>query len=330
MDLSALTGETMQKLKFILPAVLLLVGVAFYFFGSAPEEKVVRVDMSVREEIRVPEPEPAITYAYLPQYSHRVSYQRHNRLIEYLSRATGLSIRQVFPDTFEEHRRMVESGEIDISFSNPMTYIRIAQSGARAFARIIEPSGSPTFRGQIIARKDNRSILKLKDCIGKTWVAVDPLSAGGYLYPLGLFLENGITAADFREVSFAPGPGGKQEKVALAVYAGKYDFGSIREGTLDVVRDKINVDKIKIVAETKAYPGWVYAARRGLNPEIVRKISYAMFKLKMDDPAQEDILERAGMRGIIPARDSDYDSVRDLIQKLGLRNLYGAPGRSAE
>lgn len=318
----------MLKLKYTLPAVLILIAVALYFFGGTHEEKVVRVDMSVREEIRVPEPEPAITYAYLPQYSHKVSYLRHSKLITYLSAETQLPIRQVFPDTFEEHRRMVEQGEIDISFSNPMTYIRIADSGAKAFARIIEPSGSPTFKGQIITRKDNRSIHKLKDCIGKSWIAVDPLSAGGYLYPLGLFLENGITASDFREISFAPGPGGKQEKAVLAVYAGKYDIASIREGTLDVVKDKININKIKIIAETKPYPGWVYAARKGLDPKIVRKISYAMFKMNMSDTAQATILEQAGMKGIIPAQDSDYDSVRDLTKKLGINFSYGEQRRT--
>ena len=91
----------MFKLKYSLPAILLFIGVALYFFGSQPEEKIVRVDMSVREEIRVPEPKPAITYAYLPQYSHKVSYLRHSKLIDYLSRESGLTIRQVFPDTFE-------------------------------------------------------------------------------------------------------------------------------------------------------------------------------------------------------------------------------------
>lgn len=318
----------MRKLKYILPAVLLLIGIALYFFGSPPEEKVVRVDMSVREELRVPEPEPAITYAYLPQYSHKVSYQRHSRLIEYLSNRTGLTIRQVFPDTFEEHRRMVESGEIDISFSNPMTYIRIADSGARAFARIVEPSGSPTFRGQIIVRRDSRTIHKIQDCIGKSWIAVDPLSAGGYLFALGLFLDNGITPSDFKEISFAPGPGGKQEKVVLAVYAGKYDIGSIREGTLDVVKDKINTDRIKIIAKTRPYPGWVYAARRGLDPEVVRKIQQAMFEMSMDNLRQSEILRRAGMRGIIPAQDNDYDPIRKLIKELDLHHLYGGPGRT--
>ncbi|OEU68758.1 MAG: phosphonate ABC transporter substrate-binding protein [Desulfovibrio sp. S3730MH75] len=308
----------MLKLKYIIPAVLLLLGAAFYFRGLGLDENIVKVDMSVREEINEPDPEPAITYAYLPQYSHKVSYQRHNRLIEYLAHETGLSIRQVFPDTFEEHRRMVEKGDIDISFSNPMTYIKFAGSGAKAFARIIEPSGSPTFRGQIIARKDNRIIRKVNDCIGKSWIAVDPLSAGGYLFVLGLFLEKGITSDDFKEIAFAAGPGGKQEKAVLAVYAGKYDFASIREGTLDIVKDKVNISKLRIVAETKSYPSWVYAARKDLNPKIKELIANAMFNLSMNNQQQAKILKQAGMRGIIPAKDSDYDSVRILIEKLDL------------
>lgn len=316
----------MFKLRYTLPAILLLAGAAIYFFGSQPEEKLVRVDMSIREEIRVPEPRQAITYAYLPQYSHKVSYLRHSKLIDYLSRESGFTIRQVFPDTFEEHRRMVENGEIDISFSNPMTYVEIARSGARAFARIIEPSGSPTFRGQIITRKDNRAITRLEDCIGKTWIAVDPLSAGGYLFPLGLFLKHGIKQSDFKEISFAPGPGGKQEKAVLAVYAGKYDFASIREGTLNIVRDKINIEKIKIVAETERFPGWVYAARRDLSPKIIEKIKYCMFRMSMDNPEQASILYQAGMRGIIPAEDSDYNPVRELTEMLGLHHV-NQPGK---
>lgn len=320
----------MLKLKFLIPTVLLLIGIALYLRGHAPNENIIKVDMSIREEISVPDPEPAITYAYLPQYSHKVSYQRHNKLIEYLAKETGLTLRQVFPDTFEEHRRMVENGDIDISFSNPMTYIKIADSGAQAFARIVEPSGSPTFRGQIIARRDNRLIRKIKDCRGKSWIAVDPLSAGGYLFALGLFLDKGITSDDFKEIAFASGSGGKQEKAVLAVYAGKYDFASIREGTLDIVKDKVNISKLKIVAETKRYPSWVYAARKGLDPKIKNLIANAMFKLSMDNPEQAEILKQAGMRGIIPAKDSDYDSIRELMAKLGLTDKNKTGWRDKE
>lgn len=286
--------------------------------GCDRDEEARRVDLSRREEPAPRLLQKAVTYAYLPQYAHTVSYERHRLLLDYLGRATGLTLRQIFPDTFEEHIRMVERGEIDISFSNPFAYIRMARSGARAFARIIEPSGKPNFRSQIICRRDNQALQTLADCRGKRWMAVDPTSAGGYLYALGEFLDHGIRRRDFAEIAFAPGPGGKQEKVVMAVFAGTCDLGSIRDGTLDILRGKIDLDQIRILAESKAYPGWVYAARAGFSPEVTGRLAEAMFKLTATRPDHAVILQTAGMRGIIPADDADYASVRTLAEKLGL------------
>ena len=84
--------------------------------------------------------------------------------------------------------RMVGLGKIDISFSNPLVYVLMAEKGcARAFAQAIEQNGRTTFRGQIICRTDNRDIQTVADCSGKRWIAVDPGSAGGFLYPMGFF-----------------------------------------------------------------------------------------------------------------------------------------------
>lgn len=290
----------------------------FALMGCSDDEAMVRVDMSKRETLVAPRQVDAITYAYLPQYSHTTSYQRHRQLLEFLRERTGLPLRQIFPDTFDEHIKMVERGEIDISFSNPFVYIRLAQAGATAFARIIEPSGKPYFQGQVISRSDNPEIKRVADCRGKRWIAVDPGSAGGYLFPLGLFFDKGIMVDDFETVDFAPGPGGKQEKVVLAVHAGAYDIGTIRKGTLQVVSGKVDLGNIRVLAETRPFPGWVYAARKGLNPEVVNTLSEAMFKLDHDRSEHTAILDAAGMRGIIPARDSDYDPVRELVEKLGL------------
>ncbi len=287
------------------------------------EGDAIRVDLERREEPTLRHPARAVTYAYLPQYAHTVSYERHRLLLAYLGRTTGLALRQIFPDTFEEHVRMVERGEIDISFSNPFAYIRMARSGARAFARIIEPSGKPDFKSQIICRRDNKSLRSIQDCRGKRWMAVDPTSAGGYLYALGEFLDNGIKRKDFAEITFAPGPGGKQEKVVLAVFAGTCDLGSIRDGTLDILRDRIDIGQIRVLAESKSYPGWVYAVRAGLAPETTGLIARAMFALDPSRPDDDAILRTAGMRGIIPAEDADYDAVRALVEKLGLEDAAG-------
>jgi phosphonate transport system substrate-binding protein len=293
--------------------IFLLIYIWCFLPGCGDSEPSKKVDLSKRQEIKVVKPERGITYAYLPQYAHSVSYKRHHLVMEYLTRATGLEVRQVFPDTFDEHMNMVGQGLIDITFSNPFIYVKIAERyGARAFARVVEAVGKENFRGQIICRADNRKIRTLADLKGKRFIAVDPTSAGGYLYPWSLILETGLRKEDFAEIAFAPGPGGKQEKVVMAVYSGKYDAGAIREGTLDILKDKIDLKRIRVLANTPWYPGWVYAARKGLDPALVAKIKEAMLALSFDNPVQRPILEEAGFVAIIPAQDRDFDPVRKL------------------
>jgi len=301
----------MLALLFILPLPAL--------FSCSQGEEPLYVDFSKREEIGFEEDPNTITYAYVPQYFHRVSYERHNPLIEYLKIKTGLPIRQVFPDSFDDYIKMVGQGKIDISFANPFIYAKVARRHeVRAFARIIELDGSENFRGLIICRSDNRQIQSLEDCKGKRWVAVDASSAGGYLYALGHFWDNGIRKEDFGEIAFVPGPGGQQEKVVLAVYNGRYDIGSVREGTLDLVADKIDLSRIRILAYTPWYPGWMYAARKGLDPHVLSAIKAALLEIDCTRPEHRAICDAAHIAGIISAQDSDYDPIRRLAAKVGI------------
>jgi phosphonate transport system substrate-binding protein len=291
----------------------------FISVGCSEEEPAMKVDLSKKEQVSLKEDADVITYAYLPQYSHTVSYQRHHLLIEFLRKETGFNIKQIFPDTFDQHMTMVGQGKIDISYSNPFIYIKIAHRyGAQAFARIAEIYNQENFRGQIICRADNQLIKTIADCCGKSWLAVDSTSAGGYLYPLGHFIDHGIQKTDFSEIAFAPGPGGKQEKVVLAVYAGKYDVGTIREGTLNVVADKIDINEIRVIANTRWYPGWVYAAGAGLEPKIVERIRNSLLKLDFNRKAHQQILEAADFIKVIPSDDRDYNPVRELAVKVGI------------
>jgi phosphonate transport system substrate-binding protein len=300
----------------------LLFALALAFLPScADEEPVVKVDMSRVESVSPPGATEAITYAYLPQYSHSISFERHRRILQYLRNRTGLSLRQIFPNTFAEHVKMVERGEIDISFTNPFVYISLARLGSEAFARIVEAEGGADFRGEVIVRADNPAINSIEDCRGKRLIAVDPNSAGGYLYPMGLFYEHGISRRDFQEISFATGSGGRQESVVLAVYTGAYDVGTIRKGTLDVVRDKIDIGQIRVLAESRPFPGWVYSARKGFDPVARNKIAQALLDLKISRPEDATILSAAGMVDIIPASDHDFEAVRELIVSLNLSGV---------
>lgn len=302
------------KLLFIILASLLI---ASTLSGCEEREDAVKVSLDKREEISFRPQMPALTYAYLPQYSHTESFQRHHRLVTYLSEQTDMPIRQVFPDTFDDHINMFGQGKIDISFSNPFIYVKLANRfGAKALTRIIEQDGRAEFRGEIITRKDNVEIQTIEDCRNKSWVAVDPSSAGGYLFPLGHFVDHGIHLDDFKEVLFA---GGRQENVILGVYAGLHDIGSIREGSLGVVEDKIDIDEIKVIDSTRWYPGWVYAYSPRLPEDVAEKIRQAMLKLDYEhDHHHRAILDAARFIGFVPSDDQDFDPIRELSQKVGL------------
>jgi len=291
--------------------------VVCFLLACNQEDASKEIDLTERRQILSRTELDSLTYAYLPQYSHRVSFSRHHLIVEYLSEKTGLPIRQVFPDTFAEHVEMVGEGSIDISFSNPLVYVKIADRfQARAFARIVEENGRTAFKGQIICRQDNKAIDNLQDCKNKRWMAVDPQSAAGYLFALNHFLKHDISKKDFREISFAPGPGAKQEKVVLAVYLGECDIGSIREGTLNLVRDQIDLDAIRVLDSTREFPSWVYAARKGMDPEVVEKIKQALLELDTSNPEHRDILEKANFGGIVPASDQDFDPIRNLLRRV--------------
>jgi phosphonate transport system substrate-binding protein len=301
-----------QMLFFICSIALILTA------GCDNDLSPVKIDMSQREEVSPGKRQPVITYAYLPQFSHTVSFERHHLMVQYLSDATGLNIQQIFPETFHEHMLMLSQGKIDISYANPFVYALTAERyRTRVFAKIIELTGEAAFGGLIITRNDSPNIQKLEDCRGKRWIAVDQFSAGGYLFGLGTFMEHGIFPEDFAEIVFAPGPGGKQESVILGVYAGRYDVGTVREGALELLKDKIDLAQIRILARTPRYPGWNYAARDGLAEEVVENIRQAMFNLNYTNPDHRIILEKAAMIGIIPAKPEDFDAVKELILKAG-------------
>ena len=300
-------------------AVAFLFVLTGLFSCTQGEEPTKYVDFSKRNDIGFEVAPGSITYAYLPLYFHRVSFERHQPLIEYLKHETGLTIRQVFPDSFDDYVKMAGQGKIDIFFANPFIYVKVAQRyGVRAFARIIEFDGREDIRGQIICRSDNKEIRTLGDCKGKKWIAVDASSAAGYLYPLAYFLDHWIRKADFTEITFVPGPGGQQERVVFAVYNGSYDIGTIREGTLDLVANRIDLGQIRVLANTTYYPGWVYAYRKGLDPKVLGAVKEALLKIDCLKLEYRPICDAAHFGGIIPAEDSDYDSIRKLVTKVGI------------
>ncbi len=101
--------------------------------------------------------------------------------------------------------------------------------------------------------------------------------------------------------------------MALAVSRKMVAGGSISEPIfrLLVATGKISGSGVRVIAESPPIPEYAWTFRVGLDEELRRRIRDAF--LGIDDPAVLNIFEA---RRFVPARDEDYQMVRDWLQVL--------------
>jgi phosphonate transport system substrate-binding protein len=106
---------------------------------------------------------------------------------------------------------------------------------------------------------------------------------------------------------------GSHDAVALAVSHEMVAAGGISEPIfrLLVATGKISGSGVRVIAESPPIPEYVWTFRVELDQELRRRISDAF--LGIDDPVVLDIFQA---RSFVPARDEDYQIVRDWLRVL--------------
>ncbi len=228
-------------------------------------------------------------------------------LAEYLSKETGEKVSIVVPKDFDAFKEVVKNGQVDIGFSNPLIYVQIKKDvNVDPLALASEKKGGIKFRGIIIARKDS-GIEKVQDLKGKKLIFVERDSAAGYIFQMLTLSKAGIDVKkDFTLLPFAK----KHDNVAMAVFNKAADAGGIREDDLEKMKDKVDLDQIRIVAYTDYFPNWPLFSAPKLKKTTADKIRTALLKLKPNEAESEKILDAAKLTGFVSVSDKDYDQLR--------------------
>jgi phosphate/phosphite/phosphonate ABC transporter binding protein len=247
-----------------------------------------------------------VKVAILPLYSAITLFDRFDPLMRYLSRKTGYEFKLVIPRDFEDFFEIVRSGEVEFSYSNPYIYIQLADGGyLSAFATTVMQSSGDIFRGIIITHRDS-AIRSLQDLKGKDVMVVSYKSAGGFLAQKLFLQENGIDV--FKDLRLREGK--RQEEVILNVYRGTTDAGFVRESALDVLKEELDLGRIRIIARTHYIANWPFAATSSARGTITELVGKSL--LELDD---ERILSSAEIARFKAAGDRDFDSLRERIQR---------------
>lgn len=247
----------------------------------------------------------SIKVAILPLYSAITLFDRFDPLMRYLSDKTGYEFKLVIPKDFEDFFDTVKRGRVQFSYSNPYIYIQLADRGyLSAFANTMLASSGDNFRGIIITRADS-PIKTIEDLRGRHVMAVSYKSAGGFLVQKLLLAETGIDV--FKDLRLTEGK--RQEEVILNVYRRNVDAGFVRESALDVLKEELDLGKIRIVARTPYIANWPFAASRTADRKIVDEVRKDLLELR-----DSRILSSAKVQRFIAASDRDFDGLRKRIE----------------
>ena len=246
---------------------------------------------------------------------------------DYLAEALPGKTFEIVPIDFDHITQMVEKGLVNFILANSSIYVELeVKYGVNRIATLKNKrlNGIYTsFGGVIFCLKSRQNIQNMLDLKGKSFMAVEKTSFGGWRMAWRELKEAGLDPlSDFSSLQF----GGTHDAVVYAVRNGKVNAGTVRTDTLERMQleGKINLDDFHIIHKhggdihfpflhsTRAYPEWPFAKLKDTPDELAEKVAIALLEMSPNSPAAKT----ANCAGwTIP---SNYQPVHECLKELKL------------
>ncbi len=235
---------------------------------------------------------------------------RFTPLADYLARELARPVRVGVGRDYEDHIEAIGKDRVDIAFMGPAPYVKLVERyGRKPTLARIEVNGQPYLRGVIVVRTDSpvRGLAGLK---GRRVAFGDPDSTMSHLVPQYMLEQAGVPLRTLANHRFL----GAHKNVALAVLAGDFDAGAVKE---EIYREYAP-QGLRALATSPPVADHLFVARSNLPAAEVERLRAALLRLK-DAPGGAAIMDRIhkGMTAMVGAADTDYDSLRTILRSLG-------------
>ena len=236
-----------------------------------------------------------------------------------LGKRVGIPIKVYMPTDYLGVVEALRNQTADMAFVHPAGYVFSNREARAQIVAVDVWHGKTSYTSRIFVRKD-AGIKRLEDLRGRTIAFVDPGSTSGYVYPMVFLMKKGLVKGRdpktfFKDAMFA----GTHEAALLALLNGSVDaVASFDLAPEQYLKEKARIDALAYVAETDLIPEAGMCVREGLDPSLVKKLTEAL--MAFNAPEYRSVLKDFyGIDGFAPAKDSDYNPVREAIDLLGWR-----------
>ena len=267
---------------------------------------------------------PVVKIGYMLCNSEQETTQRFLPLTRYLSDKVGVDFEMVPVDTNDFDKRF-SNGDFTFTHTNSVLYMILRENhGVELIAAEKRGKFGARTAGAIIARKGG-GIEKLADIRGKRMVFGPMLAPTGYLAEYDLMLAAGINPENDLAHYTIPTGSFKHEKLIYGVLYGKYDVAAAPILDLEnMMRDgKITADDFVILAQSAPVPYCTFAAAKGSDPALVKKVRDALLSLKDTDTGEVNgeklkVMKAAWIDGYEELLDSDYNPLREMAKRVNM------------
>lgn len=253
-----------------------------------------------------------------------------------LEKATGLKFAVTVGNSYAAVIEAMGAQKADIGWLNTFSYVLAHDKYGVDVKLVAVRHGAKAYTAEIIVRADS-GMNCLADLKGKKFAWVDPASTSGYLFPAAMVYDVAKEgpAKFFSQSIFA----GKHDAAVIAVYKKQVDgaavFGNAplpdakaqtcapppvpadqRSDAPTIVKKTLPdvLDVLKVVGVSDAIPNDTVSFRKGLPDDVSARIVQGLQDVARTDEGKAALKELYDIDGLAPAKDSDYDPVRNVVK----------------
>ncbi len=247
----------------------------------------------------------------IPLESPAEMYKKFMPLAKYLSNRLNKRVVLKIAVDFEKTMEEIGTGITNICYMTPSTYITSRNKyNVELLVKALR-QGKP-YQHTVIIAKEGGKITKVEDIKGHSFAFGDIHSTSSHIVPRAMLYEVGIDLNDLDYYDFL----GHHDEVAQAVLRGEFDAGGVMESTAA----KFKSQGLNLLKYSPDIPEFNICVDKEMPEKEKELIKQSL--IEMDDSVAEDreVLQSitVAYTGFVEARDSDYDEIRRMMQKLGL------------
>ena len=251
----------------------------------------------------------------IPDEDPQELLRKYKPFADYIAKEVGVQVKFVPVVDYAATVEGLAADRLDIVWYGGFTSVQATQR-AKGATRLAMREEDASFKSLFVTRTDS-GIETLADLKGKTFAFGSVSSTSGHLMPRYFLKAAGVEPErDFKRFGFS----GAHDATAAWVEAGRVDAGALNFLVWRklVEKKKIDTGKIHVFWTTPPYVDYVWVARGGVPREIREKFTQALLKLDYSNPEHKQVMDLQRTRKFIPARDSDWDGIKEAAIAAGM------------